>query len=362
MAQHTTEQTVFLKRCVTVAAITMGTLAIIWFVWTTASALLLIFSAFLIAVGLDGLARAVRRLTGLNQHRAVIVTASLLFVMLGAAITVGSMNVASKAPQLRQQVAQSVDQIGSRMQEYNLVEKLIGEPDSPDADGSSPSGVWSGPLTTELSNAASMTLATATDMFVVLVIGLYFALQPHLYQTGLLRLCPPAEQARVAHITVQAAHAIRRWLAGRVISMALVGAGSALGLWLLGIPFALLLGLIAGLLTFIPYLGAILSAVPALLIAALHGYTALIYTGALYLGLHTVEGYLLAPMIQKRAVSIAPGFLLSAQVLGAAVAGVMGVALAAPFALVLSVVIQLGYVRDVMDEEPHLPGEQDGGE
>lgn len=362
MVQGATQESGFLRRCVIVAAVTMATLTIIWFIWTTAGALLLIFSAFLIAVGLDGLARSVRRVTGLTQHRSVILTASVLFVLLGAAITLGSMNVASKAPQLRQQVAQSVDQIGAKIQDYNLIEKLIGEPDNPDSEESSTSSVWSGQLTGELSNAASMTLSTATDIFVVLVIGLYFALQPQLYQTGLLRLFPPARQEHVAHITAQAAYAIRRWLAGRVISMALVGIGSALGLWLLGIPFALLLGVIAGLLTFIPYLGAILSAVPALLVAALHGYTTLIYTAALYTGLHIIEGYVLAPLIQKRAVSIAPGFLLSAQVLGAAVAGVIGIALAAPIALVLSVVIQLGYVRGIMDEQPHLPGQHDSSE
>jgi len=361
MTQNTAADPSFFKRCAIVAAVTMAALIISWFVWTTSAALLLIFSAFLVAVGLDGLARFVRKFTGLSQHKSVVITAIVLVALLGTTLTLGSMNVASKAPQLRDQVAQSVDQIQSKIQTYSLTEKLIGDTDSSDAKGTS-STPWSGRLTSELSNAASMTLSTLTDTFVVLVIGLYFALQPLSYQSGLLRLFPASEQKRVAHITAQAAHAIRRWLAGRIISMTLTGIGSALGLWLLDIPFALLLGLIAGLLTFIPYLGAIISAVPALLIALLQGYTALIYTAALYTGLHIIEGYVLAPMIQKRAVSIAPGFLLSAQVLGAAVAGVIGIALAAPIALVLSVVIQLGYVRDIMDEQPHLPGQHDRSE
>jgi len=143
---------------------------------------------------------------------------------------------------------------------------------------------------------------------------------------------------------------------GRVTSMLVVAVASFIGLWVYGIPFALLLGLMAGLLTFIPYLGALVSSVPALLVAALHGFDAVIYVGVLYLVLHVVEGYMLAPLIQKRAVSIAPGFLLSAQVLGGAVAGVFGIAIATPVALVGAVIVQLGYVRDVIGAEPHLPG------
>lgn len=346
----------FLRRCITVAAVAAGAVLVIWFVWATAHALLLLFSAFLVAVAIDGLARLVRKLLPVTQHTAVALTVVALAVLLGTALTMGSLNVAAQAPQLRKQIEHSVDRIQSKMKHYHLAENLVHGSSSSDHGVSSHSNVLGEKLTGELSGAASFTLTTITDMFLIVVVGLYFALGPDLYQNSVLRLFPPSRQERVAYISAQAAYAIRRWLTGRIISMMVVGVGSAVGLWLIGIPFPLLLGLIARLLTFIPYLGALVSAVPALLIAVLHGYAAVAYVGGLYLGLHILEGYLLSPWIQKQAVSIAPGFLLSAQVLGAAVAGVLGIALAAPIALVAAVIVQLSYVHDVMGETPHLPG------
>lgn len=346
----------FIRRCVIVALIVIATVILLGFIWTAAHALMLVFAALLIAVGLDGLAQLIHRKSGLSRHAAVVLTATLLAVLLGGALTIGSMNVASQAPKLQSQVVQSIDQISQRLQHYPLTQKLWSSGGG-QQQAENPSTLGER-LTGEISGVASVTLTTLTDLFVIVIIGLYLALQPTLYRGGLLHLFPPSQRERARDIAAETAIALRRWLIGRVTSMLMVAVFSTLGLWLFGIPFALLLGVMAGLLTFIPYLGALVSAVPALLVAALHGVDTVVYVGALYLGLHIVEGYVLAPLIQKRAVSIAPGFLLSAQVLGGAVAGIFGVALATPIALTIAVIVQLGYVRDVIGGEPHLPGHQ----
>lgn len=347
----------FWRRSLVVAACALAVLALSWFVWSVAHALLLIFSAFLVAVGLDALARLLQRGVSVGRHAAVVIVTSALALFLGFALTVGTMNIASQAPELQTQVAQSIDKLQSRLGKYQLTEHLLdGSMLDSNASSGDDSGSLGEQLTSELSNAASVTLTTLTDFFVIVIIGVYLALQPSLYRDGLLRLFPPGQRERARDITREAADAVRRWLTGRVVTMSVVAIASAAGLALIGIPFAFLLGLLAGLLTFIPYLGALVSAVPALLVSGLHGIWPMIYVASLYIGLHIIEGYLLAPMIQKRAVSIAPGFLLSVQVLGGAIAGVLGVALATPIALVIAVIVQLAYVRDVIGEEPHLPG------
>lgn len=346
----------FIRRCVIVALLTIATVVVLGFVWAAVHALMLVFAALLVAIGLDGLAQLINRRTGLSRHAAVIITAGLLAMLLGSALTIGSMNVASKAPALRQQVVQSIDQISNRLETYRFAQELFDGSSSGSNGGAANSSSLGERLTGELSGAVSVTLSTLTDLFLIGIIGLYLALSPGLYRGGLLRLFPPSQHERAEDIAAETAIAVRRWLVGRVTSMLMVAVASSLGLWIDGIPFALLLGVMAGLLTFIPYLGALVSAVPALLVAALQGLDAVLYVSALYLGLHIAEGYVLAPLIQKHAVSIAPGFLLSAQVLGGATAGVFGIALATPIALVAAVIIQLGYVRDVMGAEPHLPG------
>lgn len=371
MAEDTTEQTAmsrsrrdnrdlrdFWRRCLIVAATTIGSVALLWFLWTVGHAVLLIFAAFLVAVGLDAVARLVSKSTGLSRHPAVIAVVTAMALLIGTAMTMGTMNVASQAPRLETQVAQSIDQLQARLQHYQIAAQLFGQSmnSKGGSDGSGSSQSLGEQLTGELSSAASVTITSLTDLFVVLIIGIYLALQPNLYYDGLLRLFPPARQNRADMIAHEASDAVRRWLTGRAISMSLVGLGSLAGLWAIGIPFPMSLALLAGLLTFIPYLGALVSAIPALLIAGLHGVWPMLYVGALYLVLHIVEGYLLAPLIQRRAASIAPAFLLSVQVLGGASAGVLGIALATPIALVIAVVIQLSYVQDVIGEEPHLPG------
>ncbi|RJS93275.1 AI-2E family transporter [Salinisphaera sp. Q1T1-3] len=347
----------FWRRSLVVSACALAVLTIAWFAQTVAHAALLIFAAFLVAVGLDGLARLTQRIIPWGRHTAVVITTSVLALVLGFSIAIGAINIASQAPKLKTQVAQSIDKLQSKLDQYQITEHLLDgsllssqqASDRPDTLGEQ--------LTSELSNAASVTLTTLTDTFVILIIGVYLALQPALYRDGLMRLFPPTQRDRAKDIANEATDAVRRWLTGRVVSMSVVAVASAAGLAVIGIPFAFLLGLSAGLLTFIPYLGALVSAVPALLVAGLHGYWPMIYVGSLYIGLHIIEGYLLAPLIQKRAVSIAPGFLLSVQVLGGAVAGVLGVALATPIALVIAVVVQLAYIRDVIGETPHLPGD-----
>ena len=372
MADNTTEATAmsrsrretrdlrdFWRRCLIVAATAIGSIALLWFLWTVGHAVLLIFSAFLVAVALDALARMVSKVTGLARHSAVIAVLTIMALLAGAATTLGTMNVASQAPRLQNQIAQSIDELQAKLQHYQIAAHLFGQSHS-SASGSGSGNSLGEQLTSELSSALSVTITSLTDLFVVLIIGIYLALRPKLYYSGLLRLFPPTRQTRAHMIAHEATDAVRRWLTGRAISMSLVGLGSLAGLWAIGIPFPMSLALLAGLLTFIPYLGALVSAIPALLIAGMHGIWPMFYVGALYLALHIIEGYLLAPLIQRRAASIAPAFLLSVQVLGGATAGVLGIALATPIALVIAVVIQLSYVQDVIGEEPHLPGNKSG--
>lgn len=346
----------FWRRCLIVAATLIGSLALLWFLWVEGNALLLIFAAFLVAVVLDALARLMTRLSGLSRHASVVAVLILIALLLSGAATLGTMNITAQAPQLQAQVSRSINRIQSRLEHYQLTEHFFDQP-SHGSKGSGGSGRSLGHrITRELSSAASVTLASLTRLFVVLIIGIYLALRPELYYDGLLRLFPPSSQARVDIIAHEAADAVRRWLTGRAISMSLVAAGTTIGLWLIGIHFPFLLGFIAGLLTFIPYLGALVSAIPALLVASLHeGIWPMLYVGALFIVLHIMEGYLLDPLIQRRAASIAPAFLLSVQMLGGAAAGLLGIALATPIALVITVIIQLSYVRGVIGEEPHLP-------
>ncbi len=147
----------------------------------------------------------------------------------------------------------------------------------------------------------------------------------------------------------------RAWAAGTARAK-VVGAITIMGMLLLNVRLALLLGFMAGALTFIPYLGSILSLIPAVLIALLNGPATALYVAVLYLGAHITEGYILTPLIQGEVVHLAPGWLIMAQLFGYLLAGVFGMATATPVAVVLTIVVQMLYLQDVLGDHVRLLG------
>jgi predicted PurR-regulated permease PerM len=135
-----------------------------------------------------------------------------------------------------------------------------------------------------------------------------------------------------------------------------VGVLAGVGLMLLGVPMAFTLGLIAGVATFIPYIGPILGAIPALMVALLQGPMFVLYVAILYFMVETAESSLIAPLANKKAVHIAPAYTVIIQLAGGAVAGIPGVIVATPLAVVGAVTIQLLYVEDVLGEDIGILG------
>jgi predicted PurR-regulated permease PerM len=198
-----------------------------------------------------------------------------------------------------------------------------------------------------VSGVASFLLAAVVIVFV----GIFGAAETAVYKKGLLHLVPCGQRRRVAQAVDAVDFNLRGWLVGQVCLMVMMAVTTAAGLWLLGIPMALTLGLIAGTLELIPFIGAWLSAVPAALIALLLGPWYLVMTLALYLGLHILEGYVLVPLVQRRAVHLPPALTLVAQVLLGELLGPLGLFVAAPLTVVVVVFLKMLYVEDALGDK-----------
>jgi predicted PurR-regulated permease PerM len=192
---------------------------------------------------------------------------------------------------------------------------------------------------------------------IVVFVGLYIAADPAPYYSGLLRLVPPRRRRRATEVAQVVEQALRRWLLSRFVAMGIVGSVTAVGLWLLNIQLALTLGLLSGLLTFIPYLGAIVSLVPALLLALTQGMGVAAYVVFLYVGVHVLEGYLVTPLIEQKAVQLPPALSIASQVILWTLAGAWGLALASPIAATLLIVVNMLYIEDELEESPAVPTE-----
>src|SRR5579875_2546929 len=198
--------------------------------------------------------------------------------------------------------------------------------------------------------AAANLAEVAGAAVVIVVIGIYAAAEAPLYTGGALRLVPPPRRPRAAAILHRAADAVWYWLLGRLLAMTLLGAMATAGLWLLGVPLPFALGFLVGLMSFVPYLGSVASALPCVLIAAAAGLALALYVILLFILIHMVEGYLLVPLVQRRLVHLPPALTLSAQLVLGAIAGIPGLVLATPLVAAALVLVRMIYVEDVLGD------------
>jgi hypothetical protein len=187
----------------------------------------------------------------------------------------------------------------------------------------------------------------------VVVIGFsaaYLAAQPDLYRDGALLLVRRRHRHRAAEALDSVGHAVRLWLVGQLIEMAVIGALTAGATWLVGLPTPLALGLIAGLTEFVPYLGPIVAAIPALLVAVTQGADVVLWTLGAYLAIHLFEGNLLMPLLQRWLVSVPPALMLLGITAFGLLFGVVGVIVAAPMVVALFTAVRKLYVEGTLGE------------
>lgn len=193
-----------------------------------------------------------------------------------------------------------------------------------------------------------------------LAAGVYLAVQPAMYRRGASQLFPPNRQAAVEQTIEDVGRALRLWLLGQAIQMCLIGAITTAAVWLIGLPSPLALGAIAGFAEFIPYLGPILSAIPAVLVAMTSGFDPALWTIVAYVVIHQIEGNLIVPLVQRRMVFIPPAVLLLSIVVVTEIFGMIGIIFAAPITVIAFVAIKKLYVRDSLGQLTELPGESAG--
>lgn len=197
----------------------------------------------------------------------------------------------------------------------------------------------------------STTFGVLADLYVILFIGIFFTAQPALYKEGIVKLFPLDKRERAKDVINKTGATLFKWILGKLFSMVVVGVLTAIGLSLLGIPMALALGVLAGLLSFIPNFGPILALVPAALIALVEGPNQALYVIALYIGIQAVESNVLTPLVEKKMVEIPPALVIISQVLMGVFTGMMGLILATPIMVILMVLIKMIYIRDVLGDE-----------
>ena len=345
MSEPPISHRIFIERLV----IGIAVIGIALLLWSLRELFMLVFGAVLVSVILNIIAQPLRerlRLPGWAALLASVLVVAAVFVV--AFWTFGA-QVIRQADALREMIPNAWQAVQGRLDSWGL-----GEPVREWTAGLGSGGG----VVANLGNVAMTVGNGIADTLLVLVGGIYLAAQPELYRVGMLKLVPERGRALAAQALDSSGRALKLWLLGRLVSMVTVGFLTWLGLTIIGVPSALALGLIAGLLEFVPFIGPVISAVPAVLLALAESPQMALWTLLHFLAIQQFEGNVLEPLVQQRAVDLPPALLLFALVAGGLIFGASGVVLAAPLTVVLYVLVKRLYVQEALNTATPLPGEE----
>jgi predicted PurR-regulated permease PerM len=310
--------------------------------WLLAQDLLLVFLAILLAALLRGLSEPLSKYLRLPPMLALAVVTLVLFGALLTLAAVAGPRLVGQGQLLYGQISGQFDHLRQQYGQTPWGRLVL---------SFAPQASEASKFASQMASAAGTTLGGLVTAFIVVVTALYFAISPELYLNGLVLLFPTSYRGRLRDILAHVGRTLQFWLLGQSIDMLVVFLFTVIGLMLLGVPLALALGVLAGLLTFIPYFGAIAAAVPAVLVALSVGWQTAAWTLLLFFIAHSVDGYLISPLVQRRTVHMPPALtILSMTILGG-LAGPMGIVLAAPLAAAGLVLVREAYVEDVLHDD-----------
>lgn len=204
----------------------------------------------------------------------------------------------------------------------------------------------------QLTRAVGGIIGAFTTIFLIIVLGIYFALEPRLYRRGLAWMMPADRRDHFEETAQLMGSSLRRLMAGRLLGMAVEGVATWLLLEIYGVPMAALLGLLTGLLAFLPNIGAPISGLLMVMVGFSGGTDMGIYCIVVYLVVQTVDGYLIVPMVAKKTVDLAPALVLGAQLIMGVLFGILGLALADPLVAMIKVWLE----REAERHEVEDPG------
>ncbi|TCM17277.1 putative PurR-regulated permease PerM [Novosphingobium sp. PhB165] len=196
-----------------------------------------------------------------------------------------------------------------------------------------------------------------TTLFLILVLGIYFALEPRLYRRGVGWMLPQERRGHFEATAEVMGQALRRLLFGRMIGMTVEGLFTFCMLEIYGVPMATLLGLITGLLAFMPNIGALISGLLMILVGFSGSYEMGLYTIFVYLMIHLIDGYLIVPLIARKTVDLPPALVLAAQLIMGVLFGLLGLVLADPLVAMIKIWLERQAARndDLTPASPEQP-------
>jgi predicted PurR-regulated permease PerM len=339
----------------------VGFAALLLFTWYYAAALFLIFAGVLLGVALHAMTNQLGRVVRLPHVLRLTIVCVVLAGLLSGVIFLGGATIARQATALSDTLKSQLVNVKAFLEKNGVDTSFLelgssgttstepaaspmpAKPETPATHNLPSAGTLASSGGAIVSQTLKLLLGTVSavgNFFIVLFLGLAFAAQPDVYRRGLLFMAPARHRARATVIVDRISETLERWLMAQLLTMAAVFLVTWIGLMLIGIQSAFILGIQAGLLAFIPTVGALIAGLIVVLASLASGWVAAASALVLFLGVHALESYVLTPIIQRQALEIPPATLFAFQILLGVVFGIWGLALALPLIAIAKVMIE----------------------
>lgn len=350
------------------SVIGVAVVALFLFLWYSVYVLFLLFAGVLVAILLRALAELVTHVTRLSHRWSLAIVLVMLVVGMGAFWYFAAASLTEQLAALSKSIGPAWENFQAQARETTIgrfaldhfgptTRPTTGPATAPAENGANTSlgGGMSGMLLGRFGGFLTTLLDLVAALIVVLFTGLFLAFDPKQYVRGTIRLVPHRYRMRAGEVLGAMGYTLKWWLIGQGITMTIIAIVTWVGLAIIGVPLAFVLGIIAGLFNFIPNFGPLLAMVPATLLALTISPGKALAVIALFIVLQNLEGNLLTPMIQRKSVDLPPAIGIIAQILLGILVGAVGLMLAWPLAAVVVLGVKMLYVEDVLGDELPTP-------
>lgn len=330
----------FTQRCILVISLVIAVLLIAFGI----DFFFMLFASVVSAVLLISIAVKIKSWLKIKYGLALTISVLLIVIITAGTGFLIYPSLNEQAAQMQEDIPQSINRLREHLSQTSWGKDLLKNIKDPDS-------IVKGNKKDIVNSATaifSATISSVANIFVVLVIALFFAADPHLYKKGFLYLIPDRAVRKADELIHKCYETLANWLKGKFLSMGVVGVLTYIGLIVLDFPIPLVLSLIAMVLTFIPNIGPIIAMVPAMLIGLVKGPEQALYAAVLYMIVQTLESYLITPYINKKAVDLPPALTLAWQVFLGIFLGGLGLFMATPLLAIIFVLVNDLYVKDYL--------------
>ena len=307
----------------------------LWIFARTFNVLLLVLTGALIAIFFHGLSGLLKKYTGIKRG-SVVLSILITVILLVLFFWLAGYSVQQQVNELSATLPAAIENVKQQLDNNALGKKITDQASSAETRQK---------LSGLMQTFFKSTFGVLGDLYVVIIIGIFFTAGYRTYLNGFIALFPNDKKQKTRDIIEKSGDTLKKWLKGQLFAMLLVATLTAIGLFILGVPMALTLALIAGILNFIPNFGPLIAIIPAALIAFMQGPATALFVIGLYIVVQILESSIITPQIQKKMINMPPALIIIAQLVMGIFAGVLGLVLATPIVAVVIVLINELYVK-----------------